>query len=66
MSAKSAARVGYKNPPPEHRFRKGVSGNPRGRPRKGDTRALPMPSVRDVFLDVASEPVPVTIGGGSA
>jgi hypothetical protein len=24
----------YRNPPSEHRFRKGVSGNPRGRPRK--------------------------------
>jgi Family of unknown function (DUF5681) len=24
----------YRNPPVEYRFRKGVSGNPRGRPRK--------------------------------
>ena len=24
----------YRNPPSEHRFRKGVSGNPKGRPRK--------------------------------
>ncbi len=26
-------RGGYANPPPEHRFQPGVSGNPKGRPR---------------------------------
>lgn len=35
--------VGYCNPPTEHRFRKGQSGNPRGRPRKQKaTPELPM------------------------
>ena len=27
-------KTGYKKPPKEHRFRKGVSGNPAGRPRR--------------------------------
>ena len=30
-------QVGYKKPPPQHRFTKGRSGNPDGRPRKPKT-----------------------------
>jgi len=32
-TADEPSRVGYKRPPPSTRFRKGASGNPRGRPR---------------------------------
>ena len=34
MTAEAPPKVGYMNPPEHTRFKKGKSGNPRGRPRK--------------------------------
>lgn len=39
----------YKDPPPQHRFKKGTSGNPAGRPKKVDARNL---SLVEQFLQI--------------
>jgi hypothetical protein len=48
--------VGKWKPPVESRFPKGVSGNPRGRPKGAKNIALQM-------QDVLTEPVPITVEG---
>jgi hypothetical protein len=47
--------VGYRKPPKETQFKKGVSGNPRGRP-KGSR------NLNSVILDVATRPICITEG----
>ena len=58
--------VGYQKPPAQHRFKKGVSGNPRGRPKK-KSAASPGPSADNrlshVIMHEAYRPVQIMENG---
>jgi hypothetical protein len=51
--------IGYRRPPPQHQFKKGQSGNLRGRPKK---RRNPE-NWEDIFLRVAGEMIPANKNG---
>ena len=56
--------VGYGKPPSASRFKKGQSGNPRGRPRgaKANTPARPTERLNDILLEEASRLITVPNG----
>lgn len=49
MSDDKKPKVGYKNPPVEHRIKPGEVRNPKGRPPKAQRAFLPTQTVRDVL-----------------
>jgi len=51
--------TGYRNPPKDTQFKKGSSGNSRGRPRK----AVPQVSIGSQFRKVARELVTIEVSG---
>ena len=56
--------VGYGHPPEAHRFTKGQSGNPRGRPKGATSRtpARPPDSLTQIVLEEAARQIPVRDG----
>ncbi|QNP45634.1 hypothetical protein H9L14_14080 [Sphingomonas sediminicola] len=56
MADEREYKVGYCRPPPEHRFKKGQSGNPKGRKRKRLSDAEIIAKIRD-------ERIPMVLDG---
>jgi Family of unknown function (DUF5681) len=52
--------AGYRNPPTASRFKKGMSGNSKGRPRQAARRM----SIPYLFRKIANEPVAIETDGG--
>lgn len=61
-STKTDYEVGYRKPPADGRFKKGLSGNPKGRPRKTERSHTERQELRDL-IEIFHEPTPITLNG---
>lgn len=55
--------VGYRRPPPQFRFKRGVSGNPNGRPRKSKSTGDLALSIQDMLLEEAKRTIQLRENG---
>jgi hypothetical protein len=55
--------VGYGKPPMSTRFKKGVSGNPSGRPHQKHSHSSQNHDVGEIFRKVFATPVKANVGG---
>ena len=57
-------KVGYRNPPASHQFRKGQSGNILGRPPKSSTKAADRSTLGKAYIAEAQRKLRITEAGG--
>ena len=52
--------TGYKKPPKHSQFKKGQSGNPKGKPKK---KSIPLDPAEQILVDFMHTPIPVILDG---
>ncbi len=63
MTNENPNKVGYKNPPKQTQFKKGESGNPKGRPKSIPNQSITEDDLLQIILKDASENISITTGG---